>query len=269
MHLCALEPRAPPWGLFVSLRALPTLPGSSWGDSDMDALSLWSLGRRLASWRLPLASRIVRKLGLVLYSAYLPSEAEIGEHTTLGYGGVGVFIHPRARIGRHCLLSQFISIGGMKGHEAAPIIGDYVRVGPGARILGPVRIGDFAVIGPNAVVVRDVPAGTVVFGVPARVVRTMSDPVAEFERDTGRRVFSEDRERAPHPQAQTPAPREQPTSGRNEIRPGHQPDLFDEGIPPFVPDGAPPPAPPPGSDSQPPAEPVAVRERSASESNPS
>jgi serine O-acetyltransferase len=187
----------------------------------------------------------------------------------LGYGGIGIFIHPRARIGRRCILSQFISIGGMKGHEEAPIIGDYVRVGTGARILGPVRIGDFAVIGPNAVVVRDVPAGTVVFGVPARVVRTMSDPVAEYEHDTGRLVLAEDRERAPKRRAQPPAPREQPATGRNEIRPGQQPDLFDDGMPPFVPDQAPAPTPSPGSDSQPTAETRAVIERSVPESHPS
>ena len=52
-------------------------------------------------------------------------------------------------------------------------IGDYVRIGTGAKILGPVKIGDFAVIGANAVVTRDVPAGTIVAGVPAKEIRRM------------------------------------------------------------------------------------------------
>ncbi|WP_224242742.1 serine acetyltransferase [Hyalangium gracile] len=212
----------------------------------MNALSLWSLSRRLAGYRMPLASRLVRKLGLVLYSAYLPAEAEIGEHTTLGYGGIGVFIHPKARIGHHCILSQFISIGGMRGLEGAPTIGDYVRIGTGARILGPVRIGDFAVVGANSVVMRDVPAGTVVFGIPARVVRTPADPVAEYERETGRQVSPVDRERAPRPRSQHRPPSRMPLPGRNEVSPGEQPDLFELDPQVLAPD-----APPPASASDP------------------
>lgn len=199
----------------------------------MDALSLWSLERRLAQWRIPLASRIMRKLGLSLYSAYLPAEAEIGEHTVLGYGGIGVFIHPRARIGRYCLLSPFVSLGGMGGKEGVPIIGNYVRIGTGARILGPVRIGDFAVVGANSVVVRDVPAGTVVFGIPARVVRTLSEPVGDYEREMGHPVAPEDRLLAPRarPQPECSRPPGMALSGRNELRPEEDPGLFDIGVP--------------------------------------
>ncbi len=217
----------------------------------MDALSLWRLGRKLARWRVPLASRLVRKLGLVLYSAYLPEEAEIGEHTVLGYGGTGVFIHPRARIGRHCLISHFVSLGGMGGKEGAPVLGDYVRIGTGARILGPIRIGDFAVVGANSVVVRDVPAGSVVFGIPARVVRILSDPVGDYEHETGRPVAMGDRDRAPRPRPQRSVPRSASMSGRNEIQPNPDPDLFDAGLPLHPEEEAPPHEPPPGPPSKP------------------
>jgi serine O-acetyltransferase len=197
----------------------------------MGALSLWSLGRRLARWRVPWAPQIVRKLGLVLYSAYLPDEAEIGEHTELGYGGIGVFIHPQARIGRHCVLAHFVSVGGMGGKQGAAVIGDYVRIGTGAKILGPIRIGDFAVVGANSVVVRDVPAGTVVFGIPARVVRTLSDPVATYERETGRRVATEDRDRVVRPRPHRSEPLGTSMPGRNVLRPDEAPELFDAGMP--------------------------------------
>jgi serine O-acetyltransferase len=193
----------------------------------MDALSLWSLGRRLARWRVPWASRIARKLGLVLYSAYVPSEAEIGAETVLGYGGIGVFIHPAARIGRHCHLSHFVSIGGMGGKEGAPTLGDYVRIGTGARILGPVHIGDFAVVGANSVVVRDVPAGAVVFGIPARVVRLSPNPGADYERETGRRIAPEDLARVPRPRPREPV--DASSSGQNVLR--EDPGLFDLGTP--------------------------------------
>jgi serine O-acetyltransferase len=51
-------------------------------------------------------------------------------------------------------------------------LGADVNVGAGAKILGAVSIGQGAQIGANSVVVTDVPAGAVVIGIPARVVRT-------------------------------------------------------------------------------------------------
>jgi acetyltransferase-like isoleucine patch superfamily enzyme len=55
------------------------------------------------------------------------------------------------------------------GHVAAPVrIGKRVWIGRGAAILAGVTIGDSAVVAANAVVTRDVPAGAVVGGVPAR-----------------------------------------------------------------------------------------------------
>jgi len=50
----------------------------------------------------------------------------------------------------------------------APTIGNRVQIGAGAKILGRISIGDGAIIGANAVVIRDVPEGTAVGGVPAR-----------------------------------------------------------------------------------------------------
>jgi serine O-acetyltransferase len=113
----------------------------------------------------------LRKLIFYLHSSALPLEVEIGEGTQLGYGGLGVVIHPQAQIGENCLISQQVTIGGRSGMQGAPKIGNYVRIGAGAKILGPITIGDFASVGANAVVLKDVGPGMVVAGVPARELR--------------------------------------------------------------------------------------------------
>ena len=59
--------------------------------------------------------------------------------------------------------------------NAKPIIGNRVDIGAGACILGHTTVGDDAIIGANAVVTKDVPAGAVVGGVPAKLIRMRDD----------------------------------------------------------------------------------------------
>lgn len=151
----------------------------------VDAMTLYRLARRLHLRGVPLLPDLLRKAIYYLHSSYIPYEAELGEGTQVGYGGIGVVIHKATRMGRHCLISQQVTIGGRSGLEGAPVIGDYVRIGAGAKILGNVRIGDFAVIGANAVVLKDVPPATVVAGVPARELRRDPDPLTTYQREMG------------------------------------------------------------------------------------
>ena len=72
----------------------------------------------------------------------------------------GIVINVNAVIGINCEIYQQVTIGEIKG--GFPEIGNGVFIGPGAKILGAVKIGDGARIGANAVVVSDVPAGATV-----------------------------------------------------------------------------------------------------------
>ena len=79
-----------------------------------------------------------------------------------------VVISDLASVGRNCRIHSDVCIGEVL--ESAPVIGDDVWIGPGAKIFGPVTVGDRAVIGANAVVAQDVPPGVTVAGSPARII---------------------------------------------------------------------------------------------------
>lgn len=99
----------------------------------------------------------------------------IGRGADFGAGFVlvhsnGVVINTSVKGGRNVVIEHQVTIGAEKGQS--PVLGDDIFIGAGARILGAVTLGNGAKVGANAVVLDDVPAGTTVAGIPARIVKT-------------------------------------------------------------------------------------------------
>jgi serine O-acetyltransferase len=138
----------------------------------VNPLRLHALAHWLYRRRLPWLGRLVSKAIGVVYHCVLPMEVEVGEGSELAYGGMGVVLHSRVRIGRNVLIGHQVTIGGRSRLHGVPVIGDGCFIGPGARVLGPIHVGEGAIIGANAVVVHDVPPRSVAAGVPARILRT-------------------------------------------------------------------------------------------------
>lgn len=86
--------------------------------------------------------------------------------------GMGIVIGETSEIGDNCSIYHGVTLGGTTWQKGKrhPTLHDNVVVGAGAKILGPVTIGEGARIGSNAVVVKDVPPGATVVGIPGRVV---------------------------------------------------------------------------------------------------
>lgn len=95
--------------------------------------------------------------------------ARIGRRFFIDHG-MGVVIGETAEIGDGCTLYHGVTLGGTSWEKGKrhPTLEDDVVVGAGAKILGPIRVGMGSRVGSNAVVVKDVPAGATMVGVPAR-----------------------------------------------------------------------------------------------------
>ena len=85
-----------------------------------------------------------------------------------------------AKIGKNVVISHQVTIGRNRG--LAPVIGDGVYIGPGAKIFGGIRVGDNARIGANCVVFQDVPDNaTIVLGKPRVIEHDV--PVEYYDGD--------------------------------------------------------------------------------------
>ncbi|HET9862485.1 MAG TPA: DapH/DapD/GlmU-related protein [Steroidobacteraceae bacterium] len=119
----------------------------------------------------PLLPKLLTLFNRVLFAVQLPAGTRLGRGVKLNYSGLGTVLHARVVIGDRVEIGPGVVIGGRSKIHEVPIIEDDVLIGVGAKILGPVRVGRGAVIGANAVVLDDVPAGAVVGGIPARILR--------------------------------------------------------------------------------------------------
>lgn len=109
--------------------------------------------------------------------------AMIGRRVFIDHG-MGVVIGETAEIGDDCTLYHGVTLGGVSWNQGKrhPTLGKGVVVGAGAKILGPFIVGDGAKVGSNSVVVKAVPAGATVVGIPARIVEAGSTAKAEANR---------------------------------------------------------------------------------------
>ena len=99
--------------------------------------------------------------------------AKIGQRFFIDHG-LGVVIGETTEIGDDVTMYQGVTLGGTSWNEGKrhPTIGNFVVIGAGAKILGPIKVGNNARVGSNAVVIKAVPDKATVVGVPGRIVQS-------------------------------------------------------------------------------------------------
>jgi serine O-acetyltransferase len=116
--------------------------------------------------------RFTSHIGRWLTGIEIHPGAKVGSCVFIDHG-MGVVIGETAEVGDGCTIYQGVTLGGTslyRGTKRHPTLGNGVVVGAGAKILGGFKVGDGARIGSNAVVVKEVPPGATVVGVPGRIV---------------------------------------------------------------------------------------------------
>lgn len=150
----------------------------NWGAQGFWVMTIYRFGR----WRYQVRPAILRKLFSAIYrilykliqiitGVELPCEVKLGRNFVIDHFG-GIIISGYAEFGDNCRIRNGVVVGLKNmGNIAAPVIGNNVDIGTGAKVLGSIKIGNNVVIGANAVVVSDVPDNSIAVGVPA-VIKT-------------------------------------------------------------------------------------------------
>jgi serine O-acetyltransferase len=135
------------------------------------ALQLHRFSHTLWRWKLRWLARLSSHIARFFTGVEIHPGASIGRRVFIDHG-MGVVIGETAQIGDDCTLYHGVTLGGVSWNKGKrhPTLGKGVVVGAGAKILGPFIVGDGAKVGSNSVVVKPVPAGATVVGIPARIV---------------------------------------------------------------------------------------------------
>jgi serine O-acetyltransferase len=130
---------------------------------------IYKVANTLYRWKIPILPFVIQQFLRFAFCCYVPYKAKLGHHVHFGHMGMGIVLHRNCVIGDHVRIDQHVTIGGRKGN-VVPVIGNHVRIGAGAKVLGAIKIGNYASIGANAVVLENVPEGATAVGVPARII---------------------------------------------------------------------------------------------------
>ena len=142
--------------------------------------AVWMHGVAHALWNREarLTARMLANYTRFLTGVDIHPGARLGEGVFIDHG-MGVVIGETAVVGEGCIIYKGVVLGGTSLEKKVrhPQVGRGVVIGSNACILGAIVVGDGARVGSGSVVIKDVPPGATVVGVPGRIVlERQTDP---------------------------------------------------------------------------------------------
>tara|TARA_B100001175_G_C19491078_1_gene632631 strand:- start:1574 stop:2152 length:579 start_codon:yes stop_codon:yes gene_type:complete len=141
--------------------------------------------------KLDIIARLISQLSRFLTGIEIHPGAKIGKNLFIDHG-MGVVIGETSEIGNNVTIYHMVTLGGISPSinsnqqrlvKRHPTLNDFVVVGSGAQILGPITIGTNSKIGANAVVTKDVSENAVMVGIPAKNVGTATEEFKPYAVD--------------------------------------------------------------------------------------
>lgn len=152
----------------------------------LHAIWLHRVAHVLYEWGWFTTGRLVSHFSRLFTGIEIHPGAKIGRRLFIDHG-MGVVIGETTEIGDDCLIYKGVVLGGttLEKKKRHPTLGNRVIIGSNSTVLGAITIGDGARIGSGSVVVKSVPPGATVVGVPGRIVESLTPEKEELDFEHG------------------------------------------------------------------------------------
>lgn len=140
-----------------------------------NAIFFYRIARWFLKHKIPFIPSLMQLIVFVIYGSRVPYKCHIGAGSFFVAKGMGVQLHDNTVIGSNCSIGFGSKMLGKSPYINVPKIGNNVFISSGAVIVGPVVVEDDVIIAPNAVVTKSVPKGSIVGGIPAKIIGSIYD----------------------------------------------------------------------------------------------
>ena len=134
---------------------------------------------RIANWcykhHIPIIPILCRLSMFMFHGSRIPAKTTIGKGTKFTARGMGIIMNGDEVIGKNCQIGHQVKMLRRNPYKECAHIGNNVFIASGAVIMGNVIIEDNCIIGANAVVTKSIPAGSIVGGIPAKIIGRIED----------------------------------------------------------------------------------------------
>lgn len=152
----------------------------------LHAIWFHRIAHALYCWEWFTTARLVSHFSRWFTGVEIHPGAKIGRRIFIDHG-MGVVIGETTEIGDDCLIYKGVVLGGttLEKKKRHPTLGNRVIIGSNSTVLGAIVIGDGARIGSGSVVVKSVPPGATVVGVPGRIVESLTPEKEDLDFEHG------------------------------------------------------------------------------------